>query len=125
MAGCGVMYEWIFLVSYIDELLARNNHSGAMNLLPALYGILRAISGISVKLYAAGAFLKRYIAALDGKNMFSEQRKAELTEYMCSLNECVPLFGEQEDFGMSFISSGDSEFLDEYLHELTECERED
>ena len=56
-------------------------------------------------------------------------------ERICSLNreklslrnicECVPLFGEQEDFGMSFISSGDNEFLDEYLYELTECERED
>lgn len=125
MAGCGVIYEWILLVSYIDELIERNKYSDAMNLLPALYGILRAISGVSVKLYGTGAFLKGYIAALDGKNMFSEQRKAELTEYMCSLNECVPLFGEQEDFGMSFISSGDNEFLDEYLYELTECERED
>lgn len=120
-----MIYEWILLISYIDELIERNHYSDAMNLLPALYGILRAISGISVQLYAAGAFLKRYIAALDGKNMLSEQRKAELTEYMRSLNECVPLFGGQEDFGMSFISSGDSEFLDEYLYELTECDRED
>lgn len=125
ISGCGVIYEWILLISYIDELIERNHYSDAMNLLPALYGILRAISGISVQLYAAGAFLKRYIAALDGKNMLSEQRKAELTEYMRSLNECVPLFGGQEDFGMSFISSGDSEFLDEYLYELTECDRED
>lgn len=117
---CGVVFSWISSISHIDVQIARGELNYAVDDLKRTMALLHKIKGISVKLYAVGEYLKRYIAVFSKKGTLLDARKAELTEYIEALNECISVFGSQKDFGMNCSSSGDDDFLDEYLSELSE-----
>lgn len=119
MNGCGVVFSWISSISYIDAHIELGQYNYAADNLECIKALLYKIKGISVKLYAVSEFLKRYIEILSGKGTLLAARKTELTDYIEALNECVSVFGSQTDFGMNCTSSGDDDFLDEYLSELS------
>lgn len=113
--NAGILFEWISCISETDRIISLSRVEYAAERLGVIRAMINRIHGTGIKLFAVCEYIKRYVTVYSAMGKLTDIQKKELPEYIRTLKECISYFGTQKDFGMSCNSSGDNEFLDDYL----------